>query len=77
MLSDEIEIDESLFVRKMKYHRGNPRPGLRVWNFGMVERQSNMAILYPVGDHTKQTLIPLNNDTLHLVPRSIQMGAPL
>ena len=59
VLSGEVEIDESLFGRKMKYHRGNPRPGLRVWIFGMVERQSNTVILYPVGDRTKDTLIPL------------------
>ena len=59
VLSGEIEIDESMFRRKMKYHRGDPPPGLRVWIFGMVERQSNTVILYRVGDHTKQTLIPL------------------
>ena len=37
----------------MKYRRGNPRPGLRIWIFGMVERQSNTVILYPVGDLTR------------------------
>ena len=59
VLSGEVEIDGSLLGRKMKYHRGNPRPGLHVWIFGMGERQSNMVILYPVGDSTKQSLIPL------------------
>ena len=43
----------------MKYHRGNPRLGLGIRIFGMVERQSNTVILYSVGDRTKDTLITL------------------
>ena len=43
----------------MKYHRGNPRPGLRIWIFGMIERKSNTILLYPVSDKKKETLIPL------------------
>ena len=58
-ISGEIEIDESLFGRRIKFHRGNPRPGLRIWIFGMVERQSNTVILYPVCNRTKETLLPL------------------
>ena len=49
-ISGEIEIDESLFGRKMKYKKGNPILGLRIWIFEMVERQSNTVILYPVSD---------------------------
>ena len=59
VMSGEIEIDESLFGRKIKYHRGNHRPGLRIWIFGMVEQKSKQIILYPVSDCTKETLIPL------------------
>jgi len=58
-LSGVIEIDESLFGRRVKYHRGNPRKGLRIWVFGMVERDSNSIILYPVTDRSEKTLLPL------------------
>lgn len=57
-LEGEIEIDESLFGRKIKYNRGNPT-GTRIWIFGMVERASNKLILYPVDDRSAQTLIPI------------------
>ena len=67
-ISGEIEIDESLFGRKIKYHRGNPHPGLRIWIFGLVERKSNTIILYPVGDRSKDTLIPLIQH--HIAPGS-------
>ena len=36
-LSGEVEIDESLFGRRTKYHRGRPQ-GSKVWIFGIVER---------------------------------------
>lgn len=29
-LSGDIEIDESLFRRRVKYHRGNPNVGVKV-----------------------------------------------
>ena len=32
----EVEIDESIFGRKVKYHKGQPR-GLRIWIFGLIE----------------------------------------
>ncbi|MCG7867879.1 MAG: IS1595 family transposase [Candidatus Thiodiazotropha taylori] len=59
VLSGEIEIDESLFGRRVKYHRGNPNVGVKVWVFGLVERSSNTIILYPVNDRTEATLVPL------------------
>ena len=58
-LSGEIEIDESLFGRKVKYHRGNPHVGVKVWIFGMIERSSNRMIIYPVNDRRESTLIPI------------------
>ena len=58
-MSGEIEIDESLFGRRIKYNRGNPNPGMKIWIFGLVERASNSLILYPVSDRTADTLIPL------------------
>ena len=41
----DVEIDESLFGRKVKYNRGNPT-GTRIWIFGIVERSSNKIIMY-------------------------------
>jgi len=35
-----VEIDKSLFSRKVKYNKGNAR-GMKVWIFGMGERNSN------------------------------------
>ena len=54
----EVEIDESIFGRKVKYHKGQPR-GLRIWIFGLIERQTNRIILYPVDSRNSETLIPL------------------
>ena len=59
ILCGEIQIDESLFGRKVKYHKGNATKGMRVWIFGMIEVNSNKLIIYPVKDRTKETLIPL------------------
>ena len=56
--SGDVEIDESLFGRKVKYNRGKPT-GNRIWIFGMVERSSNRIILYPVDKRDAETLIPL------------------
>ena len=54
----EVEIDESIFGRKVKYHKGQPR-GLRIWIFSLIERQTNRIILYPVDSRNSETLIPL------------------
>ena len=54
-----IEIDESLFGRRVKYHRGNPNVDVKVWVFSLVERSSNTIIFYSVNDRTEATLVPL------------------
>ena len=54
----EIEIDESKFGRKRKYHRGHGS-GIDIWIFGMVEKKSNRIILYPVAKRDRVTLLPL------------------
>lgn len=54
-----VEIDESLFGRKIKAHRGNPRGGDRIWILGLIERHSNRLILYPVEDRSSKTLISI------------------
>ena len=57
-LSGEVEIDESLFGRRTKYHRGRPQ-GAKVWIFRTVERGSNTLVMYPVENRTKETLVPI------------------
>ena len=37
-LHGDVEIDESVFGRRIKYHVGNPYPGMTVWILGLVER---------------------------------------
>ena len=51
-----IEIDESLFGRKVKAHRGNTHSGTRIWIVGLVERLTNRLILYPVEDRTTRIM---------------------
>ena len=67
-LCGQIDIDESLFRRRVKYHRSNPNVGVKVWVFGMVERTSNNIILYPVKDRSEATLI---------VERHVQPGSSI
>ena len=69
-LSGEVELDESLFGRKVKYHRGNPNLGTKIWIFGMVDRNTNSIILYPVNDRSQNTLIPL-------IERHIEKGSTI
>ena len=58
IFSGEVEIDESMFGRRCKYHKGNPR-GQKVWILGIVERSSHRLILYPVDKRDEDTLIPI------------------
>ena len=63
----EVEIDESLFGRKIKYNKGEPK-GHRIWIFGIIHRQSNKLIIYPVNDRSADTLIPIIQR--HVAPSS-------
>ena len=63
-----VEIDESLFGRAIKNHRGNPRSGKRVWIVGIVERSSSRLILYPVDDRSAPTL-------LSIIKRHVEIGS--
>ena len=51
-----VEIDESMFGRRVKYHKGNPNVGLKVWIVGLVERSSGRLLLLPVDDRSAETL---------------------
>ena len=43
MFEDDVETDESLFGRKVKYNKGEPKK-----HFGIIERVTNTLIIYPV-----------------------------
>ena len=58
-LSGEVEIDESLFGRKVKHNRGDPSKGNKIWIIGLVERCTKRLILYPVEKRDRATLLPI------------------
>lgn len=63
-LEGQVEVDESLFGRRTKYHRGDPR-GMKIWIFGLVERETNkikvrllvpyLLLLFKILQHTLAT----------------------
>ncbi len=48
--TDKVETDESLFGRPVKFHRGSPNVGVKVWVVGLIEWKSNHLLLFP-DDH--------------------------
>jgi transposase len=68
VFSGNVEIDESMFGHNHKYHKGNPNVGYHIWIFGLVERDTNRIILYPVQDRKATTLLPLIKK--HVAPGS-------
>jgi len=63
----EVEIDEALFGRRTKHHRGDPR-GIKVWIFGIVERQINRLKVFPIDRRDTATVIPIIQQ--HVAPRT-------
>lgn len=55
--TEVIEIDESIFGKKHKYHKGSPTK--RQWVFGIMERNTKKTYFVPVSDRSKATLIPI------------------
>ena len=47
MFDGDVDIDESLFGKKVKYHKGKVC-GMDVWVFGIFHRESKVFILFPV-----------------------------
>ena len=47
-VSGIVELDESLFGKKVKHHNGHPNIGVKVWIVGLTERLTNRILLYPV-----------------------------
>ena len=67
-LSGEVQIAESLFQRRAKYHWENPRVDAKVWVFGMVEWSSDKMIFYPVEERSEELL-------LSIIEKHIQKGS--
>ena len=55
VFSGEVEVDESMFGRRTKYHREDPQ-GIKVWIVRLVERSTNHLKLFPV-DHRDQDIL--------------------
>jgi IS1 family transposase len=55
-----VELDESLFGKKCKYHKGKVHQ--RSWVFGIVERHSRNLVLEVVRKRDKATLMPIINE---------------
>ncbi len=64
--TEEVEIDESVFSRRCKYPRGNPKIGVRIWILGIVERSSNRLLLFPVDRRDEETRCTLTER--HVAP---------
>ena len=60
-----VEIDESLFGRKVKHNRGAPL-GKRIWIFGIVERATGRIKLFPVDKRDSETLLKIIVDNVEL-----------
>jgi len=69
----EVEMGESLFGRRTKYHRGDPR-GLKVWIFGITERQTNRLKLFPVDNRDQITLMQIIKDNVEPTSTVITNG---
>ena len=67
VLDRDVEIDESLFGRKVKYNRDNPTT-TRIWIFAMVQRSINQIVMFPVDNRDVSTLMPLIEK--HVAPAS-------
>ena len=60
-----IEIDESRFGRKIKYHSGRPL-GRPVWVFGLVERQIYQIKPFPGDTRDEETLTTIISNNVEV-----------
>ena len=58
-----VEIDESLFAKKIKYHKGRV-PRELIWVFVVVERGSRNVYLTTVPRRSRETLLPIIKNTI-------------
>ena len=67
-LSGVVEVDESLFGKRYKYHRGHVKSQINIWIVGLVERGSGKQIMYPVDKRDSGTL-------LKIITRHVERGS--
>jgi hypothetical protein len=63
-----VQIDESLFGGKCKYHRGDHAIHQQSWVFGIIEESTNLNVMWLVDDRTRSTLFPIIKE--HITPGS-------
>lgn len=51
-----VQVDESLFGGKCKYHRGSHGIHKQHWVFGILEEETGLNVLWQVDDRTRPTL---------------------
>ena len=59
-----VEIDESKFGVRQKYHHGRASHG--PWVFGMIERHSKRVLLFRIPNRKRETLLPIIEQ--HILP---------
>lgn len=64
-----VQIDESLFGGRCKYHRGDHHIHKKSWVFGMVEEETRLCVYWAVDDRKRNTLTNIIKD--HIVPGAI------
>jgi len=60
-----VQIDESLFGGKCKFHRGDHARHEQTWVFGIIEEKTNLCFMCAVDDRKKLTLLPLIQSHIH------------
>ncbi len=65
-----VEVDESHFGKKCKYHRGNIKSSIDVWIVGLAERTTGKQIMYPVDKRDSETL-------LKIIKRHVEPGSTI
>jgi transposase-like protein len=63
-----VQVDESLFGGRRKYHRGNHHRHMKSWVFGITEETTKRCVLWPVKKRNRTTLTNIICD--HVVENS-------
>lgn len=61
-----VQIDESLFGGRCKYHRGDHSQHMQSWVFGMVEEETRLCVFWTVDNRNAATLTSIIEE--HVVP---------
>jgi hypothetical protein len=57
-----VQVDESLFGGKCKYHRGDHHQYQKSWVFGIVEEGTGLCVLWMVDNRKEKTLLNIIKD---------------